>query len=68
MRAIILGLLVAVGVGLAMGSSSVSAAPANGVTINDSATAANAVQNVHWRGRSHRWYRCHYRYQSWGRC
>jgi hypothetical protein len=67
MRAIILAALVAAGIGLA-GASNVSAAPANGVTINESAKVNDAVVNVHWRKRSHYWMRCHYRYQSWGRC
>jgi hypothetical protein len=77
MRAIILAVLVAAGIGLAAGASTVSAAPASGVTINESATVNNAVVNVHWRGRSG-WRRggrwgggggCHYRYRSsWGPC
>lgn len=67
MRALILAALVAVGFAL-VGSSGGSAAPANGVTIKDSASVSNAVVTVHWRRHSHRWYRCHYAYQSWGRC
>jgi hypothetical protein len=67
MRALILAALVAVGFAL-VGSSSGSAAPANGITIKDSAIKADAVQSVHWRRHSHRWYRCHYAYRSWGRC
>ncbi|MGH6728426.1 MAG: hypothetical protein ACREB8_18070 [Pseudolabrys sp.] len=70
MRAMILALLVAAGVGL-MGASNASAAPANGVTINDSANLNNSVIKVqHWRWRSrHAWRRCHYRHRSgWYRC
>jgi len=72
MRAIILAVLVAVGIGLAAGASIVSAAPISGATINESATVNNAVVNVHWRGRSRWGWRrgggCHYRYRSWGHC
>ena len=77
MRGIILAAIVAAGVGL-VGTASVSAAPANGVTINDSANINDSVVKVqhwrwgsrgwryrHWRGG---WYRCHYRHRSWGRC
>jgi hypothetical protein len=68
MRAIILAVLVTAGIGF-IGTSNVSAAPANGATINESANVNNAVVNIHWRGRSG-WRRggCHYRYRSWGRC
>ena len=72
MRAIILAAIVAMGVGL-IGPSTASAAPANGVTINDSAnlnTSTVKVQHYRWRSRHWRrgWYRCHYRHRSWGRC
>jgi hypothetical protein len=68
MRALTLAALVAVGFAL-VGSSNVSAAPANGAAINESASANNSVQSVHWYERS-RYYRhrCHYRYRSWGHC
>ena len=41
MRAIILAAIVAAGIGF-IGTSGVSAAPANGVTISETATANNA--------------------------
>jgi hypothetical protein len=73
MRAIILAAIVAAGIGF-IGTSYVSAAPANGVTINETANVNDSVVKVqHWRwgsrGWRHRhWRRCHYRYRSWGRC
>jgi hypothetical protein len=70
MRAIILAAIVAAGIGF-IGTSVASAAPANGVTISETATANTAVIKAHWRGRSgwrRGWHRCHYRYRSWGRC
>jgi hypothetical protein len=69
MRAIILAAIVAAGIGL-IGTQTASAAPANGVTINEAANVNTAmVQKAHWRGRS-RWWRgrCHHRGWSWGRC
>ncbi len=66
MRAVLLAAIVAAGIGF-IGASSASAAPANGVTINEAATANTAVVKAHWRGRS-RWRRCHHRGWSWGRC
>ena len=68
MRALILAALVATGFAL-VGSANVSAAPVSGASIDQAATATDAVTNVHWRHNSgRRYYRCHYRYQSWGRC
>ena len=77
MRAIILAVLVAVGIGLAA-TPTVNAAPATGSAIGESANANNAIVNVHWRGRSRWGWRggwrggggggCHYRYRSWGSC
>lgn len=69
MRALLLAALVAAGFAL-IGSSNVSAAPANGAAINESATVTSAVQDVHWRRHSSksRQRRCHYRGESWGRC
>jgi hypothetical protein len=70
MRAIILAVIVAAGIGF-IGTPAASAAPANGVTINETAAANNAVIKAHWRGRSgwrRGWHRCHYRHRSWGRC
>ncbi len=65
MRAIILAVLVAAGIGL-VGTSGVSAAPASGVAIGEAARVDNAIVQVqHWRRRSHwRWgsrsyRRCH---------
>jgi hypothetical protein len=48
MRAIILAVLVAVGIGL-VGASNVSAAPANGVAIGENAGHSNDVTQVYWR-------------------
>jgi hypothetical protein len=70
MRAIILAAIVAAGIGF-IGTSNVSAAPANGVTINESATHNSNVTKVqHWRWRSgRRWgYGCHVRRWSGWRC
>jgi hypothetical protein len=69
MRAIILAAIVAAGIGF-IGTQTASAAPANGVTINETATTANAVVKAHWNGRSRWWRRgCHHRrWSSWGRC
>ena len=67
MRANILAAIVAAGIGF-IRTQTASAAPANGVTIQDTATTANAVVKAHWNGRS-RWRRgCHHRGWSWGRC
>jgi hypothetical protein len=66
MRAIILAVLVAAGIGLSL-TPTVSAAPANGFIINESATVNNPAVQVHWRGRS-AWWRCHRRGWSYGRC
>jgi hypothetical protein len=67
MRTILLAMLVAVGIGF-VGTPGTSAAPANGVVINDAAAATDRVDQVqhwrwgsrrgHWRGgsrRGHRW-------------
>lgn len=51
MRAIILAVLVAVGIGLGF-TPTVNAAPASGSSIGQSADVNNPVVNVHWRGRS----------------
>ncbi len=70
MRAIILAAIVAAGIGF-IGTSNVSAAPASGAAIDQSAAATGTVIKAHWRGRSAYWrnrHRCHYRYRSWGRC
>jgi hypothetical protein len=74
MRAIILAALVAAGIGL-VGTSGVSAAPANGVVIGQTADENSGVVNVrHWRHESRRhwrrdWNRCHWRHRSgWYRC
>jgi hypothetical protein len=67
MRAIILAAVVAAGIGF-VGTQAASAAPANGVTIGESAAASNAVVKAHWRGPSRYRHRCHYRFRSWGRC
>ena len=71
MRALMLALLLAAGVALFGTTSSVSAAPANGVTINDQANTTSAVVHVqHWRWRSRHFRpRCHYRrWSRWGWC
>jgi len=50
MRALLVALLLAAGVGLFAPISSASAAPANGVTINETANANSAIVHVqHWR-------------------
>lgn len=69
MRTLILAAIVAAGIGF-IGTSGASAAPASGVTINDSATVANPIVKVqHWRWRSRHWRRCHYRrWSRWGGC
>jgi len=72
MRAIILAVLVAVGIGLAA-TPTVYAAPANGFAIGEAADGNSNVQKVqHWRWGSRRhWrrYRCHHRHWSrWYRC
>ena len=72
MRAIILAVLVAVGIGLGF-TPTVNAAPASGTLIGQSADVNNPVVNVHWRGRSG-WRRgwrgggCHVRGWSRWRC
>jgi hypothetical protein len=70
MRAIVLAVLVAVGIGL-VGTSNLSAAPANGAMIDRTAKVDNMVVQVqHWRRRSHwrwgsrGWARCHVPYSS----
>ncbi|HEY7997292.1 MAG TPA: hypothetical protein VIE87_00565 [Pseudolabrys sp.] len=71
MRAIILAAIVAAGIGF-IGTQTASAAPANGVTIGDTANTNQPIVKVqHWRWGSHgyrHYHRCHYRYRSWGRC
>lgn len=82
MRAFILAVLVAMGIGLAT-APTVSAAPANGVVIDNSAAQNSNVDQVqhrrwgsrrggHWRWGSRGgrpWGRCHFRYRSgWYRC
>jgi len=67
MRALILEAIVAAGIGF-IGTSGASAAPASGVTINESAAANGAVVKAHWNGRSRWRHRCHYAGRSWGRC
>lgn len=75
MRAFILAVLVAMGIGLAT-APTVSAAPANGVVIDNSAAQnsnVDQVQHRRWgsrRGGHWRWgsrggsRRCHFRYRS----
>jgi hypothetical protein len=72
MRAILLAAIVAAGIGF-IGTSTASAAPANGVTIGETANTNQSIVKVqHWRWGSRRYHRgyrrCHYRYRSWGRC
>jgi hypothetical protein len=68
MRSIVFATLIAAGIGF-VGASSASAAPAAGAAIDKSAEINSAVVKVqHWRWGSRRWYRCHYRHRSWGRC
>jgi hypothetical protein len=76
MRAIILAVLVAVGIGLAT-TPSVYAVPANGMAISEDAAQNSNVTNVqHWRWGSRRHWRwgsrgqrCHFRHRSrWYRC
>lgn len=69
MRAIILALLVAAGIAF-IGTANVSAAPASGVTINESANLNNSIVKVqHSRWRSRHWHRCHTRdWSRWRRC
>jgi hypothetical protein len=67
MRALILAVIVAAGIGF-IGTSGASAAPANGVSIGQTATVNNAVVKAHWRGRSRWRHRCHYRGRSRGWC
>lgn len=80
MRAILLAVIAAAGIGLA-GSAGVSAAPINGSAIGQAADATNQIETVqHWRwgsggrrwgyrGGHYRWgsrgfRRCHGRYSS----
>lgn len=74
MRAIILAVLVAAGIGL-VGTANVSAAPISGTAIG--APDSNVTQIQHWRWGSRRHWRwgsrggprCHYRHRSgWYRC
>jgi hypothetical protein len=73
MRAIILAVLVAVGIGL-VGASNVSAAPANGAAIGENASHSSDVAQVYWRrgwrGRGWRGggWGCHVRRWSGWRC
>ena len=70
MRAIILAVLVAVGIGLAA-TPTVYAAPASGFGIGEGAAQSNVVTHVqHWRwGSRRRWERCHARrWSRWYRC
>jgi len=65
MRAIILGVLVAVGIGLGS-TPTVNAAPASGFGLSEGAAQNSNVTKVqHWRWGSRRhWRRCHYRTRS----
>lgn len=74
MRAFILAVLVAMGIGLAT-APTVSAAPASGVVIDDIAAQNSNVDQVqhrrwgsrrggHWRWGSRGSRRCHFRYRS----
>ena len=70
MRAILLAMLVAAGIGL-VGTAGVSAAPINGAVIGDAANATSPVETVqHWRwgsGGHWRWGSGgHWRYGSRG--
>ena len=76
MRAIILAMLCAVGIGLAA-TPTVIAAPASGFAIGEDAAQNSNVSKVqHWRWgsrrqwrRHNRWHSCHARYNSrWFRC
>jgi hypothetical protein len=72
MRAVILAVIVAAGIGF-IGTQTASATPANGVTINEAASVNTAVvQKAHWRGRSRWGWRggggCHWRWRSGWRC
>jgi hypothetical protein len=73
MRAIILAVLVAVGIGLGF-TPSVNAAPASGFGIGEGAAQNSNVTHVqHWRwgSRGYRrgWNRCHARrWSRWYRC
>lgn len=70
MRAIILAVLVAVGIGLAA-TPTVYAAPASGFAIGEDAAGNSNVQKIqHWRWGSRRhWRRCHHRrWSRWYRC
>ena len=65
MRAIILAVLVAVGIGLGF-TPTVNAAPASGFGRSEGAAQNSNVTKVqHWRWGSRRhWRRCHYRTRS----
>ncbi len=72
MRAIILAVLIAAGIGL-VGTANVSAAPASGASIGEAAQVDTSVVQVqhyrrrsHWRwgSRSRGWDRCHRPYSS----
>jgi hypothetical protein len=65
MRAIILAVLVAVGIGLGF-TPTVNAAPASGFGLSEGAAQNSNVTKVqHWRWGSRRhWRRCHYRTRS----
>lgn len=67
MRAIILAVLVAAGIGL-VGAANVSAAPINGAAVGAPDSNITTVQHWRWGSRG-RWHRCHYRrWSRWGRC
>ena len=64
MRATLLAVVAAAGLGLA-GASGVSAAPINGAAIGHAADATNQIETVqHWRWGSRGFRRCHGRYSS----
>ncbi len=60
MKRLVLGALSALALGL-LAMSGASATPANGVVIDQAASASHLAQPVWWRYR-HRWHRYHYRY------
>ena len=74
MRAIILAVLVAAGIGL-VGTANISAAPINGAAVGAPDSNVTQIQywrwgsRRHWRGGYGGWSRCHFRYRSgWYRC
>jgi hypothetical protein len=66
MRAIILAMLLALGLGLA-GAPNASAAPANGAALGAAADAAGLTEQVyhHWH-RRHHWHGRHRSHWRWG--